>query len=77
MKWQLTAPWPTAQAVIEPGTIIDGHDPQWLGVIMPFTVLCIDQEAADQMLVWYQHLSDRMHLHVRYSAGVNPKKKEN
>jgi hypothetical protein len=76
MRFQLTAAWPAGAMVVEMGTIIDGHDPKWLGVPMPLTVLCLDQEAADQMCDWYPHLAaDGMHLtHVRYAAGVNPKK---
>jgi hypothetical protein len=74
MRFQLTAPWPTAQAVIEPGTFIDGNSPEWLGVIMPLTVLCMDQAAADQMRIWYG--PDRIaELHltaVRYAPGVTP-----
>jgi hypothetical protein len=75
MKFQLLADWPASAAVVEKGTIIDGTSPEWRGMPMPLTVRCLDQEAADQMCDWYPHLAaDGMHLHVRYAAGVNPKK---
>jgi hypothetical protein len=71
MRFQLTSAWPASQAVIEAGTIIDGNSPEWLGRIMPLTVTCLDQAAADQMAVWYPHLG--MHLtSVRYAPGVKP-----
>jgi hypothetical protein len=76
MRWKLTADWPASAAVIEAGTIIDGHDPAWVGVSMPLNVLCLDQEAADAMCDFYPHLVEGgMHLHaIRYANGVNPKK---
>jgi len=57
-------------------TVIDGCDPKWRGVVMPLTVRCLDQQAANAMCDWYPHLAaDGMHpTHVRYAAGVNPKK---
>jgi hypothetical protein len=74
MRFQLTSAWPASAAMIEPGTIIDGNSPQYRGVVMPLTVLCLDQDAANAMASWYPYLADILHLHVRYAAGVNPKK---
>jgi hypothetical protein len=71
MRFQLTSAWPASAAMIEPGTIIDGNSPEWLGKIMPFTVMCLDQEAANQMAIWYPHWE----LHktaIRYAPGVKP-----
>ena len=63
MRWQLLSDWPASQAVVEAGTIIDGHDPKWRGVPMPLTVICLDQEAANAMCDFYPHLAaDGMHL---------------
>jgi hypothetical protein len=78
MRFQLLSDWPASAAVMEKGTIIDGHDPKWRGVPMPLEVLCLDQEAANAMEAWYPHLAaDGMNVTpVHYAAGVThtPKK---
>jgi hypothetical protein len=73
MRFQLMSDWPASQEVLEAGTIIDGNSPRWKGVVMPLTVRCLDQAAADEMVGWYPHLTEIIHqLPVRHAAGVIP-----
>lgn len=77
MRWQLLGDWPVSQFVIPSGTIIDlDVSKEWNGTIiplpMPLNAKCLDQAAYEQMVAWYEPLTDDfLHL-LQYARGIQP-----
>jgi hypothetical protein len=57
MQFQLLGDWPCGQWLVPAGTILDGADPRWNGIALPYAmplnVLCLDQSAYDAMVAFY------------------------
>lgn len=79
MKFQLLGDWPVAggSVLIPAGTELDGNNPQWRGIRlpmpMPLNAKCLDQEAYDAMVRWYEPQSDQLARLIHYSPNVKPR----
>jgi hypothetical protein len=76
MRFQLMENWPGPGNVwLDAGTVIDGSEARWSGVIFPLTFKCLDQEAYDQLVEWHSQVNDHFLHRLHYDAiCVQPKR---
>jgi len=81
--FQLLEPWLVGQFAIPAGTVLDGDDPQWNGIRLPFpfplaSVRCLTQEAYAAHVAAHSTIlgdPDEFVHRLHYADGVVPKTK--